>query len=201
MGDVVGVVLGAGLSERMGTPKQLLEYGHSTILGRAVTEAEASSLDRVVVVVGAASLEVEASLQLRRAQIVRNLEYHHGNLSSLIVGVEAAGEHDAVVHLLGDMPGVDAALIDLIVDEWRRDPRPIAVTRYRDRPAHPIVLSAATTARLGELREPKAIWRLIEESDPGDVLEVSVDRDMPIDVDTPADYERLRQGGEGSDSV
>jgi len=194
-GDVVGVVLGAGLGERMregvGQQKQLLAYRGTTLLGEAVAQAEASSLDRVIVVLGAAADDVEATLTPERATIAYNPDYQRGNLSSLKVGVVAAGDHDAIVHLVGDMPGVGASLIDLVVDAWNQDRRPLAVTRYRDRVAHPFVLAAATTSRLDQLREPKAIWRLIRDSDPADVLEVEAGHDAPIDVDTREDYERL----------
>jgi molybdenum cofactor cytidylyltransferase len=191
----VGVVLGAGLGERiregMGQQKQLLGYRGTTLLGAAVAQAEASSLDRVIVVLGAAADDVEATLTPERATIAYNPDYERGNLSSLQVGVAAAGEHDAIAHLVADMPGVEASLIDLVVDAWKQDRRPLAVTRYRDRVGHPFVLAAATTARLDRLREPKAIWRLIRDSDPADVLEVEAGRDAPIDVDTREDYERL----------
>jgi len=189
------VVLGAGLGERMregvGQQKQLLAYRGTTLLGEAVAQAEASSLDRVIVVLGAAADDVEATLTPERATIAYNPDYQRGNLSSLKVGVVAAGDHDAIVHLVGDMPGVGASLIDLVVDAWNQDRRPLAVTRYRDRVAHPFVLAAATTSRLDQLREPKAIWRLIRDSDPADVLEVEAGHDAPIDVDTREDYERL----------
>jgi len=190
-GDVVGVVLGAGVGERMGRQKQLLPYAGTTLLGKAVAEAEASSLDRVIVVLGAAAAEVETALTLRRATVVYNPDYHRGNLSSLRTGVDAAGEHDAIVHLVGDMPGVDAGLIDLVVDAWKEDRRPLAITRYRDRIAHPFVLAAVTTSQLDRLEEPKAIWRLIQDSNPADVLEIEAGREAPIDVDTREDYERL----------
>ena len=194
MGDIVGIVLGAGASERMGEPKQVLPYAGTTLLGKAVAEAEASSLDRVVVVLGAASAHVDAMLQPTRSRVVRNENYERGNLSSLQVGVAAAGVHDAVVHLLGDMPDVDAEVIDRVVDAWRRDPRPLAVTRYRDRVAHPFVLAASITGRLDELEEPKSIWRLVGSSDGADVLEIPIDRPAPLDVDTPEDYNRLLAG-------
>jgi molybdenum cofactor cytidylyltransferase len=190
-GDVVGVVLGAGVGERMGQQKQLLPYAGTTMLGKAVAEAEASSLDRVIVVLGAAGAEVEAALTLRRATVAYNPDYQRGNLSSLRTGVDAAGDYDAIVHLVGDMPGIDAGLIDLVVDAWKEDRRALAVTRYRDRIAHPFVLAAATTTQLGRLEEPKAIWQLIQTSDPADILEIEADRDAPIDVDTREDYERL----------
>ncbi|MEA2057922.1 MAG: nucleotidyltransferase family protein [Actinomycetota bacterium] len=197
-GDVVGIVLGAGLGERMGRQKQLLPYRGTTLIGATVAQAEASSLDRVIVVLGAAVDDVEAALTPERATIAYNPDFQSGNLTSLRVGVAAAGDHDAIVHLVGDMPGVDAGLIDLVVGAWKEDRRPLAVTRYRDRIAHPFVLAATTTSQLDRLEEPKAIWRLIQASDPTDVLEIDAEREAPIDVDTREDYERLLRADRSS---
>ncbi|GAC1309670.1 MAG: hypothetical protein NVSMB16_06170 [Acidimicrobiales bacterium] len=52
MGRVVGVILGAGSSKRLGRPKQTLALGDTTVLGWTVRAAEASGLDEVVVVLG-----------------------------------------------------------------------------------------------------------------------------------------------------
>jgi molybdenum cofactor cytidylyltransferase len=191
MPGVVGVVLAAGGSERMGRPKQTLPLGHGTVLGAAVAGAEASRLDRVVVVTGAAAPEVEAGFVPQRAVIVRNPQWEAGNMSSLLVGIDAAGDADAVVHLLGDMPGVDTGMIDRFVALWDEDRPWAAVARYTDREGHPILLSAAAVASLGSLGGPKALWRFLGEAAPGRVERVEFDVPIPIDVDTPEDYERL----------
>ncbi len=93
MGDVVGIVLGAGSSTRLGQPKQLLPLGARTVLAHVVAEAEASSLDRVVVVVGgAASDEAVASLPSGRAEVAHNDRYGEGCASSLLAGLDAGGD-------------------------------------------------------------------------------------------------------------
>ena len=177
----------------MGRPKQLLPYRNTTLLGTAVSAAEESLLDSVIVVVGAAALEVEASLQVTRAEVVRNLRYHDGNLSSFLTGIAAAGEFDAAMLLLGDMPGVDAVLIDEVLASWRQDPAPIQVTAYRNGSGHPFVFDRQVIAELDGLEGTKPLWRLIPGRD--DVRTIAVDRDRPIDVDTPEDYERLLAEG------
>lgn len=192
MTTIAGVVLAAGLSERMGTQKQLLPYQDTTLLGAVVRAANGSTLDPIVVVLGAAAIEVEATLSPSRASVALNPNYHDGNLSSLRTGVDAVGPHDAVMLLLGDMPEVTAEIIDVVAKGWRSDRRTITVARYRDGVGHPFVLSADTTGRLGDLAEPKALWRLVEQA--SDVGEIAIDRDRPIDVDTPEDYERLVAG-------
>ena len=76
--DLVGVVLGAGRSSRFGTPKQLLPFGDTTMLGQVVRNANASDLDRVVVVLGRASEELRGSVDFGRAAVVENTAYGTG---------------------------------------------------------------------------------------------------------------------------
>ena len=69
MGDheVVGVLLGAGSSRRLGRPKQTLPLGDTTVLGWTLRDAEESALDRVCVVLGGAADEARRSLRPGRA--------------------------------------------------------------------------------------------------------------------------------------
>jgi molybdenum cofactor cytidylyltransferase len=118
--SVVGVVLGAGRSSRFGSPKQLLPFGDTTLLGRVVRNADASSLDRIVVVLGRASGELRETLDFGRAEVVENTAYGTGCASSLLAGLDAAGEDcEAIFLLLGDQPGVLPEFIDGALSEWR----------------------------------------------------------------------------------
>lgn len=189
-GAVVGVVLGAGKSTRFGSPKQLLPFGDTTLLGRVVRNANASSLDRVVVVLGRASEDVRAAGGFGRAEVVDNAAYGTGCASSLLAGLDAAGEDcDALALLLGDQPGVRPEFIDLALSEWRRE-RPWAlVCSYRGDPGHPFVFARDAFKDLRGLHGDKAVWKLIE-AHPERVLWAKIDADLPPDVDTPEDYER-----------
>jgi molybdenum cofactor cytidylyltransferase len=191
MPGIAGVVLAAGASARMGRTKQVLPLGDGTVIGVTVANAEASRLGRVVVVTGANADEVEAGFVPRRAGVVRNPQWEAGNMSSLLVGIGAAGDADAVVHLLGDMPGVGREIIDRFVALWVERRPWAAVARYADREGHPILLSADAVAALGTLHGPKALWRFLEEAPAGPVERVEFDFPIPIDVDTAEDYARL----------
>jgi molybdenum cofactor cytidylyltransferase len=184
----VGVVLGAGASTRLGAPKQLLRIGDTTLLGWTMREAERSRLDRVVVVVGGGGAGVVPSLRPTRAQIVSNEAYGTGCASSLVAGLDAAGDCDTIVLLLGDMPGVDAGVIDDVVTQWQADQTWAAVTAYRDGLGHPFVLSAATFPILRGLHGDKAVWKLVDDEPAERVARIAVDRPLPLDVDTWEDY-------------
>ena len=187
--DLVGVVLGAGRSSRFGTPKQLLPFGDTTMLGQVVRNANASDLDRVVVVLGRASEELRGSVDFGRAAVVENTAYGTGCASSLLAGMDAAGEDcEAIVLLLGDQPGVRVGFIDSVLYEWR-SLRPWAcVTSYEGKLGHPFVFATEAFEDLRGLHGDKAVWKLIE-AYPERVRRVEIAAPLPPDVDTPEDYE------------
>lgn len=188
-GGVVGVVLGAGRSSRFGTPKQLLPFEDTTLLGRAVRNANASNLDRVVVVLGRASERVRASVDFGRAEVVENTAYGTGCASSLLAGMDAAGKScEALMLLLGDQPGVRPEFIDFALAEWRRERPWASVTSYRGGLGHPFIFAREAFADLRGLHGDKAVWKLIE-AHPERVLRVQIGAALPPDVDTPEDYE------------
>jgi len=195
---MVGIVLGAGASKRLGRPKQTLPFGDTTLLGHVLRDVEDSTLDRVVLVVGGSAGDALAALQPRRAEVVRNDAYGSGCASSLLAGLDAAGDVEAVMLLLGDMPGVEPPLIDEIADAWDERRPWVAVTSYRGELGHPFVFSAAAFGDLRSLHGDKAVWKLIER-DPGRVERIEIDRELPRDVDTWEDYEAalsvLRRSG------
>ena len=185
---IVGVVLGAGKSSRFGTPKQLLPFGDTTLLGQAVRNANASALDRVVVVLGRASGELRASVDFGRARVVENTAYGTGCATSLLAGLDAAGEDcEAIVLLLGDQPGVRAEFIDHVVATWRRERPWAAVSSYLGWLGHPLIFAREAFGELRGLHGDKAVWKLIEAS-PERVSRVEIEAALPPDVDTPEDY-------------
>jgi molybdenum cofactor cytidylyltransferase len=188
--SVVGVVLGAGRSSRFGSPKQLLPFGDTTLLGQVVRNANASSLDRTLVVLGRASGALREALDFGRASVVENTAYGTGCASSLLAGLDAAGDDcEAIFLLLGDQPGVLPGFIDLTLLEWREERPWAAVCSYRGRLGHPFIFSSEAFGDLRGLHGDKAVWKLIE-AYPDRVREIEIDAGLPPDVDTPEDYDR-----------
>jgi molybdenum cofactor cytidylyltransferase len=187
---MVGIVLGAGSSSRLGRPKQTLPLGATTVLGWVMRDVEASSLERVVLVVGGAAEEAIAGLKLSRAAVAHNDAYGSGCASSLLAGLDAAGSCESIMLLLGDMPGVDAAVIDAVRDGFERERPWGAVTRYQDGLGHPFAFAAGAFPALRALHGDKAVWKLLERQ-PHRVAELAVCRSRPRDIDTWADYQEV----------
>ena len=92
MNEVAGVLLAAGSSTRMGSPKQLLPAGIQNLLDRALTQALQSDLHCVVLVLGFKAREMEQSLgsinrQHPKLRIVFNEKYGEGLSTSVIAGL------------------------------------------------------------------------------------------------------------------
>ena len=192
---VSGLVLAAGTSTRLGQPKQLLAFGATTMLGKVVAEARAAAaLDEVVVVLGGAAAEIRRQVDLAGATVVENPGFSAGCSSSYRTGIGALDPRaEAVAILLGDQPGVDRAVIDTVVEEWRRTRDDILLAAYRTREGHPLVFARALFEQLVALQGDKAAWKIVD-ARRAEIRTVPVDRPHPRDVNTWEDYELLRRG-------
>lgn len=188
---MVGIVLGAGSSRRLGRPKQTLPLGDTTVLGSVVREAERSSLTRVVVVVQPDIAAAVPGLGAGRSELVAPAAQADGCSASLRAGLDAAGDGEPVMLLLGDMPGVGPAVIDAVAAAWQRDRPWASVTDYDDAPGHPFVFSPASFPELAALHGDKGVWKLLDRH-PARIARVRVACPRPMDVDTERDYAVVR---------
>ncbi|OBI90567.1 NTP transferase domain-containing protein [Mycobacterium sp. 1245805.9] len=186
---VTGVVLAAGGSRRLGTPKQLLPYRDTTLLGATLEAARGAGFDQLIVTLGGAARAVRDAVALDGVDVVDVDDFGTGCAASLraalgLVDPRAAG----IVLMLGDQPRMDPLTLRRVAAEGTQ--ADIAVCRYVDGIGHPFWLGRGLFGELRELHGDKAVWKLIE-SGRYRVRELAVDGPVPLDVDTWDDYHRL----------
>jgi molybdenum cofactor cytidylyltransferase len=186
---VSGVVLAAGSSRRLGTPKQLLPYRDTTLLGATLRAARGAGFDQLVVTLGAAAQQVRDAVSLEGADVVEVEDFGTGCATSLRAALDRVDPRaDGIVLMLGDQPGIDPATLRRLATEGAT--ADIAVCRYDDGVGHPFWLGRSVFGELRELHGDKAVWKLVE-SGRHAVRELAIAGPIPLDVDTWDDYERL----------
>jgi molybdenum cofactor cytidylyltransferase len=186
---ITGLVLAAGGSSRLGQPKQLLPYRGRPLLQAALDVSARAEFDQRIVTVGRAADEVLAAVDTGDAEVVVNDAYGTGCSSSIAAALAVVDQRsDGIVLLLGDQPDVAVETVAALVAAATRDT--MGVCRYRDGRGHPFWLGRGAFSDLGELHGDKGVWKVLE-SGRHQVVEVPVDADVPLDVDTWEDYEAL----------
>ena len=192
-----GIILAAGDSTRMGSPKALLAASDDRIfVTRIVRTWHTADVHDIVVVTGrdhdavAAALARDAPTPL--PLIVRNIDPSRGQLSSLLVGLDAIVRDSTtgVLMTLVDVPLASTETVRAVIAAWRRSRAPIVRPAIGDRHGHPVVFDRAL---FEELRNApahagaKAVVRAHEQ----EIVNVPVeDEGCVVDIDTPLDYER-----------
>jgi molybdenum cofactor cytidylyltransferase len=159
-----GLVLAAGEGRRFGATKQLAELDGRPLLAHAVAHALAvPALEPVVVVLGHDAEAVRAGVpELAATRVVVAADWRAGQSASLRAGVEALGDVDAAVVLLGDMPYVTPAAIAAVLDAGDHD---AVRATYGGTPGHPVLLTRRLLDRAGELTGDAGFRSLLDGQD------------------------------------
>jgi molybdenum cofactor cytidylyltransferase len=198
---IAAVVLAAGRSTRMGGPNKLLaEIAGRPLLRIVVEEALASRANPVIVVVGHERAEIEKALAGLSMQLVHNPDFAQGLGSSLKAGITAVpAEADGAIVCLGDMPQVDASLIDRLITAFDPDRGALIVMPTVDgRRGNPVLWSRRFFPDLmaieGDVGARHFIGRYREA-----VVEVPLeDKAALVDVDTPEALVGVKAAIEGA---
>ena len=187
------IILAAGGSTRMGSPKQLLKFEGTTLLRRAVSSAMDAGCDPVIVVTGSASEEVRGELDGLDVHEIFNAEWQTGMASSIKVGIgeikRADPEVGAVVIMVCDQPHVTAELMRLLIAAHRARTKSIVASKYGEDFGVPALFDKKHLDELNELEGDRGAKAIIKKH-----AEDAEFVDFPegvIDVDTPDDLRRL----------
>jgi molybdenum cofactor cytidylyltransferase len=191
------VVLAAGMSTRMGQPKQLLPWGDTLMVRHVVDALIAGGVtsDALVVVTGHEREAVEAAVKDSGVRIAFNPDYADGSmLRSQQVGfwaLESLPQSVAAAFTaLGDQPQITADITQRVIEAWRQSGSMVAAPSFSKRRGHPILFARETWETIlaaPPVGSPREI--LAQFADQTTYVEVEDDAVLR-DIDTPEDYRR-----------
>lgn len=186
LAGTAGLVLAGGEGRRFGGPKALVVHEGERLVDRAVRVLRDAGCEPIVVVAGAAPLEVDGAL------VVDNPQWASGMGSSLRAGLASMPpQARAVVVLLVDTLEVSAEAVRR-VGACVASGAQVAVATYDGERGHPVVIARAQWPEVARLATGDEGARPFMRANPELVVQVPCDGwGSPLDIDTPEDLQRL----------
>jgi len=188
--NVYAIILAAGASSRMGSPKQLLEWRNRPLLEHAVVNARAILGERIIVVLGAHAESIQATVDLGAVTSIVNPGWQEGMASSIRAGVQALPESaSAALVLLCDQPLINAAHMQNLLNGWQTTPNRIVASQYHDSVGVPALFPSDFFEHLLTLkgdRGAKPVLMKFEDS----LLKIPLP-EAELDIDSAADFDHL----------
>ena len=191
------ILLAAGASTRMGSPKLLLTYGNRGLLRHAAEVAAASVCRPILVVLGAYANQLVPEIGNLPVQSLINERWADGMGSSIQIGVGAIKTYDradnikALVLMLCDQPYVTAAVINNLVAAYHSSGKGIIASEYAGTLGVPALFGREYFAELVTM-SGAAGAKLIIATHASDVVSVPFPKGI-TDIDTAEDYRQLQR--------
>ncbi len=199
---IAAIVLSAGESRRMGSPKALLPIKDKTFIEQIILDLQGSKVGKIIVVLGYNPEAIQRKIENLDVTTLINKDYPKGQLSSLITAlkalrVEESGHRiDGVLVHLVDHPFLNTELTNRMIDQFYLSKKLIVVPTYHGKRGHPVIFSKALfseflNAPINQGAKP------VVHAHGEETLEIPTELEgVVIDLDTPEEY-RNRLGETG----
>jgi molybdenum cofactor cytidylyltransferase len=201
---LAAVILSAGESSRMGSPKALVPIGRTTFLGHLLEVIQQSKKNTesrqeigcTRVVLGAHTKEITERIPLDNSAIVLNPHWQQGQLSSIKEAISSLKEvqTDGIILFLVDHPLISAELVGELVRQFYASGRAIVLPKFGGKRGHPVIFASRLYAELlaapAEQGARTVVW-----AHPEEVLEVpTTEEGVVLNLNDPETLRRALAG-------
>lgn len=163
---VTAIVLAAGLSERMGRNKLLLEYSGKTVIEMTIGNIMEGGIDEVVVVTGHEADQLRSALNIPGVRFVHNVDYRRGMTSSIQCGIREV-KGSGLMICLGDMFLVNGNEYALLKQAYEQNvsakPALICLPRYQGAKGNPVIFAPYYKQVILQHTDPDGCKNIIRE--------------------------------------
>jgi molybdenum cofactor cytidylyltransferase len=187
------LIIAAGQSKRLGSPKQLLVFEGETLINRQIRIITSAVDVPVYLVLGAHATSIKAQLKDHEVTVVINDQWQEGMASSIRVGVDAIMNKnpsiDGVMIVVCDQPFLDASIIQSIFSLQKSSLQSIVACSYDGIIGTPVLFHKTMFEKLLALEGDIGARKIINDN-PDEVSILSFEKGI-VDIDTLEDYQKL----------
>lgn len=186
------IILAAGQGKRMGTVKQLLPWGDTTVLGQSITCYNDINIDKLIIVVGYKADLIKEIFSHYKITWAYNEDFAGDMASSFKKGFEKIDNDTEVLYLaLGDTPAIKAETLQLMESVYDKNRYKIIIPMVNGRKGHPVLFSKDIFKDLEMVGRNYNLKDVIKNHD-DEVYYLQVeDENIIYDIDTIEEYETL----------
>ena len=189
MADIWAIILAAGESKRMGSPKMLLPFKGLTMIENVIANVLDSKIKNIMVVLGADRDPIVKLIRTKAVNYCYNENYKDGMLSSVVCGFKNIPiDYNAVLVFQGDQPLVTPKAINIVIEFYKSSGKGIVIPVYKNKRGHPVLIDNKYRNEIQKLSPDEGL-RSLALKFPDDVSEVDTgEAGILRDFDTYDDY-------------
>lgn len=184
---IAGLLMAAGGSRRLDSPKQLLKWGNDYLINHIISIASSSNIDQLYVVLGSRQEEIQNIIADNNAVIVRNPDWKSGLSSSIKKGITAVPDDiQGAFILLVDQPFLSPDLLDQMIDRFSQTEAQVIAPRVHQQQCNPVLFKREVFSELLKVNGDKGAKSMLSQ--------FSIewvdwpDANLMLDIDSADDY-------------
>jgi molybdenum cofactor cytidylyltransferase len=187
------VIVAAGESKRLGTPKQLLPYQGGTLLNRLIANLKQATDFPIFLILGASSEKIIKEISATDFSITINENWQEGMASSIRLGIQVAQKNvpnlEGIMLVVCDQPFIAVANIQALIKLQKNSNLPIAASYYANILGTPALFHKSVFPDLLKLSGDVGAKNIIQQRGT-EVAKLHFEEGL-VDIDTPEDYQQL----------
>ena len=188
---ISAIILAAGKSSRMKTPKPLLNWGKENLINFQIESLNNSNIEEIIVVIGSNAEEIKKEITSDEVKVVENVDFELGKTTSIKKGLSEINNKNDILLIAVDQPR-NKLLIEQISDFHINHPenKKIIMPFSNGKSGHPIIFSNIFFNELTQINEEtEGIREVIKRNQDSIIKYKTKDESALIDLNTPEQYE------------